>query len=319
MIKYSLMAEHNLHLQRSILLTTSYAEQFSYPLSLVELWRRLIVKTIETQSQENKAVSSPSLSEIENGVKELVGRGLLFTDGFYFALSQCSLKDNREEKSARAQIKWREAQNLVHIISWLPWISGVAVTGSLAVDNVKQNDDIDFLLVTKSNRLWLTRIVISFLAFIAGKRRSWHQEEPNSWCFNLWLDTDHLYISKHDVYTAHEVCQTQWLLSKDSTSEIFLNQNKWAATFLPHYYVHQKRQPLLHFDRFFDCKIVGISQLFDLLNWLVYLAQRLYMIPHKTTEKVDLGFAFFHPRNTRKIIFDGWKNILQNEINKNKL
>lgn len=314
------------NLQRSILLTISYADQFSYPLQLAEIWRRLIVSVtnsvtnkdrVQHRSEQNN--TQFSFADVESGVAELVGRGLVVTDGVYFSLSSSGLESDREKKSARAQKKWQEAQQVVHILSWIPWITGIAITGSLAVENVAEDDDIDFLLVTQPNRLWLTRIIVSFLAFISGKRRSWHQEEPNSWCFNLWLDSEHIYIAKHDVYTAHEVCQTQWLLSKDHISNVFLQQNKWAARFLPNYFAHQKVQPVLQFDRFFGSRIVVFSYFFDLLNWLSYLVQRVYMYPHQTTEKVGLGFAFFHPRNTRKIIFDGWSQIIRATILKNKL
>jgi len=70
--------------------------------------------------------------------------------------------------------------------------------------------------VTEPGRLWLTRLWVIWQAWRRGKRRSWQGEEKRSWCFNLWLDSDHLDLFQdyQSLYTAYELIQAQPVLDR---------------------------------------------------------------------------------------------------------
>lgn len=206
---------------------------------------------------------------------------------------------NRQLLFKNSQKKRREAQPLINYLSQLSWVEGVAITGSLALNSADEKDDADFLIVTQPNRLWLTRLLVLYFAIKHGKRRSFAHEEPNSWCFNLWLDTNNLFvpITKHSLYTAYEVCQADWVINRHQTAQKFLAANSWVRQTLPGYYVYRCKQ-VKKFDYVnYKQSTVGriLSPVITLSSWAGYLLQLLYMLPHRTTERVGKGFAWFHP------------------------
>lgn len=299
-------------LLKSILLTVSYVDQFEYSLSLEEIYARLIAT--KKLSLEDKY----SLKAVSRGVKKLAQLGLLLEVGTKQHKSEFVLPFSnnnvfsKKKKSLHAQKKWQEVAQAVELIAAIPWVEAIFVTGALAVNNTPEDDDIDFLIVTRPRRMWLSRLLVSWRAKQQGKRRSWHGEEKNSWCFNMWLDTNHLALGQQsrNIYVAYELLQAVCVFDRSTVRKRIKEKNRWVSYFLTNF---EKKQffelkktkgtegPIRFFDSLF-------GSFFDLLS---FIFQLLYMLPHRTSEKVGLGFAFFHPRDTKKMIFNGWNTSLQ--------
>lgn len=286
-------------LQKQIIITLSYTDQFDFPLTAIEIFTRLITNNLNiTQSNVNQSLDS------------LVNSNFLIKSDFYYLLSNKS-KNMRFKRNKYSEAKWLEADEFVKIAKKTPWIKGILITGSLAVNNAKKNDDIDFMIVLTKNRLWLTRLLLIIFASIKGKRRSWSREEKNSWCFNLFIDETELKLDKklRSIYGAYEVAQAVWLYNRDGVKEKFFLQNNWVKNFIPRYYILQKNNEVLYTSTH-NYYIPVISNIIDILNYIAFKAQYLYMKPHMTREKVALNYAFFHPRNTKRKIFANWKTSL---------
>lgn len=286
-------------LKARILLAIAYTSQFEYPLTSSEIFQRLPLDDKEYYDWGD------FIEEIvwlyENGILDY-DRGLWLLRGskasFYTRIGR--LNDSEQ--------KMQEIRFMIGLFKMLPWVKGVALTGSVSMNNAVKNDDVDFMIVVSPKRLWLSRPIITAFAWLSGKRRSWHREENNSWCFNLWLDTDHLSmpLNKRNIYTAYEVFQARWLFSKDGLSDEFYRANSWASRFLPHHDQFWSHQKIVSYD--LPNFLGGIL---DIADWLFYKIQLWYMKPHRTVEKVGRGFAFFHPRDTRKQIMSAWNDIIQ--------
>lgn len=216
---------------------------------------------------------------------------------------------DRQQLLKESLKKRREAQPLIDYLSQLGWVEGVAITGSLALNSADEKDDADFLIITKHDRLWLTRLLVLYFAIKHGKRRSFAHEEPNSWCFNLWLDTNNLFVptTKHSLYTAYEACQADWVINRHHTAQKFLIANSWVRQTLPRYYVYrQKANDKLETNRVGELTRLTnrsiLTPIFELLELVAYASQRLYMKRHQTTERVAFGCAWFHPEKKSQII-----------------
>jgi hypothetical protein len=115
------------------------------------------------------------------------------------------------------------------IFRLIPWVKLVALTGARAMNNASLADDIDLMIITAENRLWLTRLLLVILLFPWLRRG---QKISRRLCLNLWLDESALSLKQQNLYTAHEICQLKPLYNRDQTYQKFINANLWVKTFL---------------------------------------------------------------------------------------
>ncbi|MBP7875646.1 hypothetical protein KA012_01455, partial [Candidatus Woesebacteria bacterium] len=197
-----------------LLLTLYYSWSFGFPLRVGEWYLRTYAHT----SPERKL---PAASEIAGEMLVLQTSAFVqITNGFVAPLPESdglNLQNSRQSRLTISNDKYAEIAPLIKFCRMLPWVRGVAVTGSVAVENAESNDDVDLLIVCADNRLWLVRPLLIFFSQLYGKRRTWRGEEGNSWCFNLWLETSSLSVpvAQRSLYPANEVCQARWIGSND--------------------------------------------------------------------------------------------------------
>lgn len=299
-------------LESAILATIAYTDQFNYALSVHQLKSRVLAEYL---SQPNHQLRDQTLLL---GLSNLEKKGLIIRLHDLVALSTSPQNFKQtQQRTQFSETKWVEARQVAKSLSRLPWIWGVFVTGSLAMSNVVKDDDIDFLLITQKNRLWLSRLVVFLFTLSKGKRRSRLGPGKNSWCFNMWLEIDRLQLpeKQRSIYTAYEVLQTQCLFSRHQTQQLFYDTNSWIQHRLPFsglaleqnmVFDSPPTQPALQKNLDF-----WLAPLLFLINLFVYFGQRLYMWPHQTLEKIGRDFAFFHPRHTKQIIMRRWIHSLR--------
>ncbi|PIR58621.1 MAG: hypothetical protein COU69_04610 [Candidatus Pacebacteria bacterium CG10_big_fil_rev_8_21_14_0_10_56_10] len=305
-----------------VLVTIGYTDQFAYPLSAKQVWQRLVsLEDRQGQQREPRrwwlpGSYPPELPRrtVRQALDRLEKLGLVSRDqDWYFLAGRSEQVAVRQERAVSSQTKRSELDQLIRIVKHLPWIRAVALTGSLAMDNAGPQEDTDLMIITSPGRLWLARLMVTAVALLKGKRRSWSGEELGSWCFNLWLDGNHLgvLIDKRSVYTAYEVIQADFVLSKQLAADAFFEANHWLYRFLPHSSFPGWAP---HSPSLLEVALTNIDTLlrpvWSGLNAVSYLVQRWYMRPHQTSERVALGYAYFHPRDTRQDITDRWRQSL---------
>lgn len=299
-------------LEKLILLTLGYTFQFDYPLTVNEVFLRLI------STSNNKVLKRDFLHAIKVGIRSkkfYYSQGFLFFGAAFKSQFEISkLIALRKKRTEYSNYKLHEAYKFIRLVSFIPFISGVAITGSVAVGNAKNSDDIDFMIVTQHNRLWITRLCVWFLVSLIGKRRVYSQlsedgfseimNQKDRWCLNMWLEETTLQLPKNSrsIYEAYEVVQAVWLFERGKIKNRFLFLNKWVARFLPNYWTVAVAKPV-EIKQVVSFKIPVLSQLFDICNYLFYLVEYSYMKSKITREKIGLRFAFFHPRDTKNNIF----------------
>jgi predicted nucleotidyltransferase len=268
-----------MNLSLSVAKTKAYGEYFHFPLTLEETHFWLI------SSQK------VSKSAIKRLVKPLTDRE----------------KRQKQALLVNTQKKEKLAARLQKLMRFFPSILLLALTGSVAANNAKTGDDIDLLVVTKKNTLWLTRPFFLLLLSLLFKRRhpgdrSTHT--TNSFCPNLWLDSSSLSIPKNrrNLYTAHEVLQVRPLYEKGQTHLLFVKENSWTRHYLANAYHALSRGKLkVKANNTFDA-------LLALLNAIFFVFQYLYMSSKITSEKVSLHFAYFHKKDPSQSLSDHLAN-----------
>ena len=199
-------------LQQAILQTLVYADLFDYPLTPNEIVRYLGVR----------AEPAAILDQLDQSAVS----GLLVRHNSYVALSgRDSLFDLRSYREQIAREMWPAARRYATWLASLPFVRMVAVTGTLAVNNVETRDDIDVFIVTAPDRLWLCRalvILVVRLAALAG----------DELCPNYFLSQRQLVFPDHNIFGAREVVQMVPLYGRDLYWQI-RELNGWVYGFLP--------------------------------------------------------------------------------------
>lgn len=222
--------------------------------------------------------------------------------GFLFASGRGTVVDIRIGREQAAMEKWAIARKAASFLRSIPTIQLVGVTGGLAMNNAKFEDDIDFFFIVAPGCLWVTRLFAVLAMELLGKRRRRGKTDvKNTICLNMFMTEDCLAIPKeeHDLYVAHEVLQMQPLWSRRDAYGKFLRANSWVKKFLPNafkkrftnYDLRIKEKPLLILD-----VAIYILRLFEPLARIIQLQ---YMKTHRTTEFVSDTVLRFHPKDAR--------------------
>jgi len=275
-------------MQGDILRTLNYADIFDYPLTPREVTSFLISDTEVT------------VDTIQKNLLILTDLKQIYTDGeFYFLKKREKIVEIRKEREKRSGQKLIIAQRTAEKLKIIPSIKMIGITGALAMNNCQENDDIDLLIVTGANSLWLTRLLIILLSPLLGIKRRKPKEKTvkNKICFNLFLDENYLKIQPENLFLAHEVCQMKPIFNKEGTYEKFFGENKWVFKFLPNAGKNLKIK--------YQKSNIKNNFLISFFNILAFKLQYFYMKSKITNEKVSLHQAFFHPGNLQdKILKD---------------
>lgn len=292
-------------LSESLVWTVAYTSQFSYPLRETEIGERLVM----WQSQKKDLPPKQLHRTLLHLVKQ---KKLATKNDFFFLPGQVRQVGIRQQRAKISAAKWAQVEKFVQWVNWVPWIHSIWVTGSLAMKNAQTDQDIDFMIMTAAHRLWLTRLLVTMLVLAVGKKRAPHGKETQTWCFNLWLDEEHLQlpIEKRNVYTAYEVMQTKVVFDRGESARKFWNENKWVRKFLVNWKISSPNhfQTALIRSSRLKCSLEKVwGGILDFIENFAFHFQYLYMQRRLTTEQVAPGYAFFHPRPTAQLVFHRWQ------------
>ncbi|MEK7168938.1 MAG: hypothetical protein AAB778_02895 [Patescibacteria group bacterium] len=204
----------------------------------------------------------------------------------------------QREKYSKKKLKL--AKRAAILISKIPTVKFVGITGALAMNNAGRNSDIDLMIITKSGRLWMTRLLSYMAIWLNGykTRKPNQKNEKNKLCINLWMDENDLTWNKLDrnIYTAHEIAQIVPLVNKNNIYERFLRCNRWILNFWPNSVKILRSKKTSNF--------ISIHLISWLMEKLAYNIQYLYMSRKITREVVTPTRAIFHPNDWGKIVLE---------------
>ena len=197
-------------ISQAVFHTLVYSDVFDFPLTAQEVHRYLSGRPATYDEVLQALNEDPRFVNIDR----------------YFTLS------GREEiVEIREQREWFSKKLLPYALKYgrvlgsLPFVRMVALTGSLAVLNVAQNADFDYMLVTRPGRLWTARAFV--LLFGRLTRRLGH-----TICPNLIVTEDFLEWHRQDLYSARELCQMIPITGFE-TYRTLMQANQWVSEILP--------------------------------------------------------------------------------------
>jgi hypothetical protein len=199
----------------AILHTLVYADLFDYPLSAAEIHRYLT------------GYAAP-LATVEEVLARDGRLGVCWTScsSLWFLAGRDQLVGLRRQREASSQILWRRARPYTRLIAAVPFVRMVGITGSLSMNNVNgPRDDIDLLIVTAPNRVWLARGLVILIVYLARRFGV-------DLCPNYVMAEHYLRLDEPSLFTAHELAQIV-PLDGWATYCRLLESNGWMTAFLP--------------------------------------------------------------------------------------
>ena len=231
---------------------------------------------------------------------------------FFFLKGREMAIKEREKKEKLSAIKIEKAKKGTNVISLIPTVRMIGLTGALAMNNAQAASDVDLLIITRKGTLWVTRLAtVAILGLFGIPRNSGGKVERDKLCLNMWLDESDLVWNREDrnFYTAHEIAQIVPLVNKENTYERFIYLNRWIKDFWPNIveirnpksdckagYSYRNKFKKIKYLKAVSDFVLGAS------NFLAFKIQYLYMKPKITREIVTPTRAIFHPRDWSKIV-----------------
>jgi len=176
-------------LERAILRTLLYSDLFDYPLTPVETAHYLIEQPVTVD--EVRACLSRSSWLADRAIQ---------LHGYVALRGREALIARRLDRAATSDRLWPRARRFVRVLRMLPFVRMIAITGALAMQNSAAHDDIDVLIVTAPDRVWLTRALAIALVY-AGKLCG------DTLCPNYVISERALALDRHTLFVAHEFTQ----------------------------------------------------------------------------------------------------------------
>jgi len=144
-----------------------YFDIFHYPLTGAEIRQFLDRNASETAVQQ--------------WIGELQEQGkLFFHNGFYSLQDNPLLSIRRKEGNQYAAVLLKKAVSIGRFLYRFPYVRAIGISGSLSKNFADEKADIDFFIITKSNRLWIARTLMHLykkLSFLRGRQHFYRQQQ----------------------------------------------------------------------------------------------------------------------------------------------
>ncbi len=270
-----------------IIRTLSYFDVFDYPLTLHEIKKYLCCKIDCTNEDFLEIIQSIPIIQVSNG--------------YYYLLGRQEITQKRSERSVISVKKYAKAIIVSKLLSMIPTIEYIGISGSLSMNNAAATDDIDLFFITKKGTLWMSRLaVVTMLFFLRQKRNKNERNITDKICPNMFMEMGKLKFAKkrRDEYTAHEIVQLKTLFDRGSIYAYFLSKNKWIKNYIYNISLTRGLLGKQSFGMRVALKMVAP------VEKIVFGLQYLYMKKSKTIEEVGHNKAFFHPIDRSTIVMD---------------
>lgn len=197
--------------QKNVLRTLLYFDVFNYPLKFNEVFENMPVPV----SKEDLMKDLQCLIE-EELIKE--------ENGFYLLSSSSTNSIERRLKgNAEALKTMGKAYHYSKKIASFPFISGVCISGGLSKNYYDAQSDIDYFVITKANRLWLSRTI--FIVYY----KTLSKIEKENYCLNYFISEADLLIPDKNDFVATELAYLLPTVNYPLYKRI-LKENSWYKT-----------------------------------------------------------------------------------------
>jgi predicted nucleotidyltransferase len=186
-----------------------YADLFDCGVTEEELWRYSRV-ALDWGEFRRRLAEDPLLPAV-----------LYRRDGLYCLAGRESLLEPRAQRRRQARKLQARARLVARVLQHAPFVRGLLLTGSAAVDDAGPDADVDLLVLVRHGRLSIVFTVLGTLSRLLSRKL---------FCPNYYLSDAHLTLNRRDPYLARELVQAVPLAGQAHALHAV---NDWACSLFP--------------------------------------------------------------------------------------
>jgi len=218
------MQEDNKKIKTAVLKTIAFFDLFDYPLTDFEILRYL---DIECNYEKLKEVLLDMADFLEN------------KNSMYFLKGRFQIYKIRMERYNHADRKFRRAVLMAKIFKFIPWIKMIAIGNIIGSENLKDESDIDFFIVTEKNRIWISRL-FSVLIIKMLNLRPQENNNRDKICLSFFISENDLDLKKFmlknkDSYFIFWLAGLFPIYDAYHIYKKLIKENNWIFDFLPNW------------------------------------------------------------------------------------
>jgi len=199
----------------AVLRSVVYASLFDYPLTLEQLEASLVGVRAGAQTIASWWRSS-----------ELLQAAIECRDGWYFLAGRSDLIATRSRREALSRDLLERDRRIVSLVSKMPFVRMVALSGSLAHLNAEGSADLDLFVITAPNRVWSVTVATLVIARLLGWRKRL--------CLNYVVSEQAMAIEPRDLFSANQIIHLRPIIG-DQVFERFVTANGFVRDFYPNF------------------------------------------------------------------------------------
>ncbi len=275
----------------------AYFDIFNYPLNINEI-SRFTPTMDDTQLR----------SELEFLIKE----GIVFQHNEFYSLQDNSLlATKRLDGNILAEQYLNKATRNAALIAKFPFVKGVYISGSLSKGYMAPDGDVDYFIITSSERLWIARtlLILYKKIFLFNSRKYF--------CVNYFIDEENLEIEQQNIFTATELV-TLLPMTNPKLYEKLLDSNTWLKSYYNNALCTNNSAKDIKrslFQKIIEPLLNGKIGL-GLDKWFMKITLKKWFNKFKTMSKEDFDIAMkstrkvskHHPSNFQKKVLKEYDN-----------
>ncbi len=295
-------------LKNRIISTLNFFDLQDYPLTLLELHKFLISdwEGIKQQTDNQGEVIDSTLLAREAVLIDSIltcvdseCRGeVQNTLGFYHLPGRSSIVQVRLNNYFFGIQREKLIKKYIRSLRFVPFVRGVALAGSQAMGQQKENSDIDLLVILAPGFMWLGRTLVTLYFQILGKRRH-GQNIKNRFCLNHYLAGPKMIGNFRNLYTAAEYLKLRSLVYSGDIGSFQQNNLGWIKVFFPNTNIKLIPNKSLLVQRFLEKLFIN-----SFGDWLERQLKN-WQLPKIRQEKfivVENDELSFHPHSKQQML-----------------
>lgn len=204
----------------AVLRSVIYAALFDYPLTLAQLRDSLV----DVAADEANILSWWRSSALLQSAIDL-------RDGQFFPTGRADLLQTRARREALSRRLLRRDRAMLTLVSRMPFVRMVALSGSLAHLNAERCADVDLFVITKAHRVWLVTVAV----LLAAKAMGWRRRL----CMNYVISEGQMAIAPADLFSANQIIHLRPLTGWPAYQQ-FLDANPFVSQHYPNFRAAQE-------------------------------------------------------------------------------